>query len=76
VLLTHDVLAYDELRAGRLAIPFDLILQPGRAFYVVCPKRRQNHPNVQAFRRWIKAEMAALDWSKVNRRKARRKTAG
>jgi LysR family transcriptional regulator, glycine cleavage system transcriptional activator len=64
VLLAHDVLAYDDLRTGRLAIPFDLALRSGRAYCVVCAKRRQDHPNVQAFRRWIKQEVAALAWGK------------
>ncbi len=65
VLLAHDVLAYDELRTGRLAIPFELTLRSGRAYHFVCAKRRQDHPNVQAFRTWIKQEVAALDWGKL-----------
>ncbi len=64
VLLAHDVLAYDELRTGRLVIPFPLTLRAGRAYHVVCPKRDSERPIVQAFRRWIKEEVAALDWSK------------
>jgi LysR family glycine cleavage system transcriptional activator len=64
VLLTHDVLAYDELRTGRLVIPFELALRSGRAYHFVCLKRRQNHPNVQAFRTWIRQEIAALDRGK------------
>jgi LysR family transcriptional regulator, glycine cleavage system transcriptional activator len=64
VLLAHDVLAYDELRTGRLAIPFELTLRSGRAYYFVCPKRRQDFPNVRAFHNWIKQEVAALDWGK------------
>lgn len=64
VLLAHDVLAYDDLRTGRLVIPFELCLRSGRAYYVVCPRRRQDRPNVRAFRSWIKEEVAALDWGK------------
>jgi LysR family glycine cleavage system transcriptional activator len=59
VLLAHDVLAYDELRTGRLVKPFDLALPSGRAYYFVCVSSRQNHPNVLAFRTWIKEEIAA-----------------
>jgi LysR family transcriptional regulator, glycine cleavage system transcriptional activator len=66
VLLAHDVLAYDELRTGRLAIPFELTLRSGRAYHFVCPKRRQGHPNVQAFGTWIKVD--ALDWWKCANR--------
>ena len=38
VLLTHDVLAYDDLRTGRLVMPFDLALPSGRCYAFVCPK--------------------------------------
>ena len=65
MLLAHDVLAYDELRTGRLAMPFGLTLNAGRAYCLVCAKRRQNRTNVQALRNWIKQEVAALDWSFV-----------
>jgi LysR family glycine cleavage system transcriptional activator len=65
VLLAHDVLAYDELRTGRLTAPFALTLPTGRAYHFVCAKRRQDHPNVQAFRAWIKQEVVALDWDKA-----------
>jgi hypothetical protein len=37
----------------------------GRAYYFVCPKSREEHPHVQAFRSWIKQEVAALDWKQV-----------
>jgi LysR family transcriptional regulator, glycine cleavage system transcriptional activator len=61
VLLAHDLLAYDELRTGRLVAPFDLKLPSGRAYFFVCAKRRQDDPNVRAFRTWIKQEVIALD---------------
>ena len=66
VLLAHDLLAYDELRTGRLVAPFALTLSTGRAYNFVCAKRRQDHPNVQAFRAWIKQEVAALDWRRFS----------
>lgn len=62
VLLAHDLLAYDEVRTGRLVIPFELSLPSGRGYYLVCPHKRQNRPHVQAFRAWIKQEVAALNW--------------
>jgi LysR family transcriptional regulator, glycine cleavage system transcriptional activator len=64
ILLAHDVLAYDDLRTGRLVRPFSLTLPTGRAYYFACARNRQDHPNVQAFRAWVKAEVAALDWSR------------
>jgi LysR family glycine cleavage system transcriptional activator len=67
VLLAHDLLAYDDLRTGRLVAPFERTLRTGRGYHFVCTKRRQDHPNVRAFRAWIKQEVAALDWSKCLR---------
>ena len=65
MLLARDVLAYDDLRMGRLVIPIEFALRSGRAYYFVCPKSREEHPHVQAFRSWIKQEVAALDWKQV-----------
>lgn len=62
VLLTYDVLAYDNLRSGRLVIPFGLSLPSSRAFHVVWPATRKPSAAADAFRRWVKDEMAALDW--------------
>jgi LysR family glycine cleavage system transcriptional activator len=70
MLLAHDVLAYDELRTGRLTAPFALTLPTGRAYHFVCARRRQDHPNVQAFRSWIKQEIAALNWDKCVKTRA------
>jgi LysR family glycine cleavage system transcriptional activator len=64
VLLAHDVLAYDDLRTGRLIMPFDLTLPSGRCYCFVCAKKRRESANVQVFRAWLKEEAAALDWSK------------
>jgi LysR family glycine cleavage system transcriptional activator len=56
VLLARDVLAYDDLRMGRLVIPIEFAMRSGRAYYFA---------HVQAFRSWIKQEVAALDWKQV-----------
>jgi LysR family transcriptional regulator, glycine cleavage system transcriptional activator len=66
MLLTHDLLAYDDLRTGRLVIPVRLPLRSERGYFFVCPTNRQDHPHVQAFRTWIKQEVAALDWTPVH----------
>ncbi len=68
VLLSHDLLAYDELRTGRLVIPVALRLRSGRAYHIVSAKSRWKHPRVQAFRDWIKQEVAALDWKAIGPR--------
>ena len=64
ILLAHDVLAYDDLRTGRLVVAFPLSLRSSRAYHFVCLRRREQHPHVQAFRAWIKQEAAALDFER------------
>jgi LysR family glycine cleavage system transcriptional activator len=65
VLLAHDLLAYDDLRTGRLIIPVARPIRSGRAYHLVCPKHRSTVPQVRAFRDWIKQEVAALDWTPI-----------
>ncbi|MBI1203171.1 MAG: transcriptional regulator GcvA [Rhodopseudomonas sp.] len=69
VLLSHDVLAYDDLRTGRLVIPIDLALPSGRAFHLVWAKGRQASQAAVDFRSWIKREIDALDWTLIKGRK-------
>jgi LysR family transcriptional regulator, glycine cleavage system transcriptional activator len=64
VLLTFDALAYDDLRTGRLVMPFALSLPSRRCYAFVCLKRQRESANVQAFRAWLRKEVAALDLSK------------
>ena len=61
VLLALDALAYDDLRTGRLIMPFDLTLPSGRCYAFVCPKKRREAANVRAFRAWLRQEAAVLD---------------
>jgi LysR family glycine cleavage system transcriptional activator len=64
VFLAHDVLAYDELRTGRLVIPYDFVMASDRAYYFACPKKSERSA-VPAFRDWLKTEIAALDLTAV-----------
>jgi LysR family glycine cleavage system transcriptional activator len=68
VLLALDALAYDDLRTGRLIMPFDLTLPSGRCYAFVCPKKRREAANVRAFRAWLEQEAAALDVTLRNSR--------
>jgi LysR family transcriptional regulator, glycine cleavage system transcriptional activator len=61
VLLAIDALAYDDLRTGRLVMPFDLTLPSGRCYAFICLKRRREAANVRVFRAWIRDEAAALN---------------
>jgi LysR family glycine cleavage system transcriptional activator len=59
VSLSYKLIASDDVRAGRLMIPFGPELPiTERAYHFVCPKGQETRPNVRAFRDWIFAEMA------------------
>ena len=75
VLLAIDALAYDDLRTGRLVMPFALTLPSGRCYAFICPKNRRESANVRVFRAWLRQEVAALDWSKIAPRAADRQPA-
>lgn len=60
VLLSNSVLAFDELRTGRLVVPFALTLETRRAYHMVSTRERAGIPGVKAFRAWIAREIAAL----------------
>ena len=49
----------NEIAAGRLIQPFDLICNDGRDYWLVYPERRRNQSKIKAFRDWILTEMAA-----------------
>jgi LysR family glycine cleavage system transcriptional activator len=62
VLLTHDIMAYDGLRTGRLIIPVKLSIAAGRTFQLVRLRGRKPTPAMTTFAKWIKDEVATLDW--------------
>jgi LysR family glycine cleavage system transcriptional activator len=64
VLLTHDIMAYDGLRMGRLGIPVKRSMAAGRTFQLGRLRGRKPTPAMSAFAKWIKDEAAALDWRK------------
>lgn len=65
ILLAPDALAYDELRTGRLVMAVSVSLKSSRSYYFVCAKAGEKKPKVEAFRTWLKQEIAAMDWNKV-----------
>jgi LysR family glycine cleavage system transcriptional activator len=70
VLLAFDALAYDDLRTGRLVMPFAMTLPSGRCYSFICPKNRREFANVRAFRGWLRQEVTTIDWSKIAPRAA------
>lgn len=65
LLLAHKVLAWDDLRTGRLVAPFDVELRTGRSIFFVCPKGSETRPKIRAFREWINEEARQIDLSRL-----------
>ncbi|MEM7425222.1 MAG: transcriptional regulator GcvA, partial [Pseudomonadota bacterium] len=56
-LVSHYAVA-EDLKAGRLVLPFDLVLQADFAYWLVCPPEKMRKANVRAFCDWLLAEAA------------------
>jgi len=61
LLLAHTILAHDDLRSGRLVMPFKAVLPSRRAYYFVCPRTHESNRKVQSFRVWLRDEVNRLD---------------
>lgn len=73
ILLAHEILAFDDLRTGRLVAPFDVRLETGRGIFIVCPKGSEARPKIRAFRDWLVGEARHADPSSLP---VRRESAG
>jgi LysR family glycine cleavage system transcriptional activator len=62
VALARRSLAFDDLEAGRLVLPFPRVapMRTGRAYYVVTPRAYLARPAVASFRAWILEEAGVL----------------
>ena len=56
VALAMDVLAAEDVAAGKLTAPFETKLHLPLAYYVVSPAARANLPQIAAFRTWLLGE--------------------
>lgn len=61
VIAAGSVLAAQELRSGRLVLPFDDILRGRNAYYLYYPKLLAEDPRIAAFRDWIAREASDYD---------------
>ncbi len=61
VVLGQRLFLADDLIAGRLVAPFDLVLDSRQAYCLVCPHRRAGDAPIVAFRRWLTAEIAVTE---------------
>jgi LysR family glycine cleavage system transcriptional activator len=59
VALAKRALAQDDLDAGRLVVPMQIVTSVDFAYYVVHPKAKGRLPQVKAFVAWITAEAGA-----------------
>lgn len=57
VVLGRVVLAENDVKSGRLVIPFGPVMPVGLGFHLVCAKGRELEPKVKLFRDWVKGEM-------------------
>lgn len=48
----------EDIAAGRLCQPFDILCNDGRDYWLAYPESRRNVPKIKAFRNWLLAEMA------------------
>ena len=61
IALASGVLVRDDLYSGRLIRPFDMAIETGLAYYLLCRQEASNQPLVVEFRNWILAEAAASE---------------
>jgi LysR family glycine cleavage system transcriptional activator len=48
----------DDIADGRLVVPFDLLCNDGRDYWLAYPETRRNAPKIRAFRDWMLEEFA------------------
>jgi LysR family glycine cleavage system transcriptional activator len=57
VALALSTIVAADIAAGRLVKPFAVAVPTRFAYYVVCPATTAGRPKVEAFRRWLRAEV-------------------
>ena len=60
VTLANPLFVADDIKAGRLVVPFTVQPMQTGAYYLVCPEALTERPKVMAFRQWL------LDEAKEN----------
>ncbi len=65
IALGRAFLTHRALSEGRLVCPFGPTVDTGTAYYVACPKGRENEPHIRSFMDWTEAEAAILSTLKA-----------
>jgi LysR family glycine cleavage system transcriptional activator len=60
VAIASKPLIEAEVTAGRLVVPFDIVIRRTQAYYLVAPEAIADRPIVNAFRRWLCSEAATV----------------
>ena len=60
VALASKPLIEAEVAAGRLVVPFDIIIRRTQAYFLVVPEAVADRPVVSAFRGWLLGEAAKV----------------
>ena len=60
VALASKPLVEAEVAAGRLVVPFDIVIRRTQAYYLVVPEAVADRPIVSAFRHWLRGESAKV----------------
>ena len=60
VALASKPLVEAEVAAGRLVMPFDIVIRRPQAYYLVVPEAVADRPLVSVFRHWLRSEAAKV----------------
>lgn len=53
IAMGHSVLSQMDIETGRLIAPFDIVVDSGYSYDLVCPENSYDSPKVVAFREWL-----------------------
>lgn len=59
VAISRGALIEQDVAAGRLVVPFDLVLKSELAYYFICPEASATEPKLVKFRDWLLEEAGA-----------------
>lgn len=61
VAMGHSVLSEMDLESGRLVAPFDIVVDSGFSYDLVCPENSHDRPKIVAFRDWLLSKIEDSD---------------
>lgn len=57
IAIGHSVLTEMDLESGRLVAPFDVVVDSGNSYDLVCPMNSHDRPKIVAFREWLMSKV-------------------